>query len=306
MKMHPILKEYYGDSPRWFIGEVIDGSPPSGLEGMVRVRIRGIHSGNVNDVPQNDLPWATVLIPGTEPGVSGLGLSPQIMPGAQVFGIFMDGSNSQVPLIIGTIPRIELPSSVQASGRDDIATNPFSYDLQRQRIEFVRPEQEPDKVGSDTQQSEQRRSICCKFFIDNGYTLPQAAGITGVIQSVSNFDPLSSNGSNGLGICHWNTTGSRYRNLLNFTSRLGRDIFWYNFEVQLLFILHELSTTQRQAGAKLLRTNLIVDDKYPNSIHGNGSAALFIKNYLPKEIQPDVSLSISESNAKLIQDIILA
>ena len=55
-----------------------------------------------------DLPWATVLVPATEGGISGTGRSPNgIQQGAWVFGIFLDGKHSQNPLILGSLPKIE-------------------------------------------------------------------------------------------------------------------------------------------------------------------------------------------------------
>lgn len=107
------MKEYYGDNPRWFIGEVIDNTPPSGLEGRVRVRIFGVHSPSTRDIPQKDLPWAQVMVPSTEGGVSGVGSNSKLESGAMVFGMFMDGRESQIPLVMGTIPRLEKPSAIQ-------------------------------------------------------------------------------------------------------------------------------------------------------------------------------------------------
>jgi hypothetical protein len=107
--------KYYGDKTRWFVGDVIDGTPPYGYEGRVRVRIHGVHNPSARQIAQNDLPWAQVVLPTTEGGVSGLGTTPRIEAGALVFGFFMDGKQSQVPLILGSIPRTEYPSPVQKS-----------------------------------------------------------------------------------------------------------------------------------------------------------------------------------------------
>ena len=97
---------FYGDKHRWWIGVVIDNQDPLRV-GRIRVRIYGIHNEDKNEVPDNALPWAQVVIPPTEDGVSGLGRQVGLKPGAQVFGMFLDGSHSQVPLIIGSMPRFE-------------------------------------------------------------------------------------------------------------------------------------------------------------------------------------------------------
>ena len=86
--------KYYGDKTRWFVGDVIDGTPPYGYEGRVRVRIHGVHNPSARQIAQNDLPWAQVVLPTTEGGVSGLGTTPRIEAGALVFGFFMDGKQS--------------------------------------------------------------------------------------------------------------------------------------------------------------------------------------------------------------------
>jgi proteasome lid subunit RPN8/RPN11 len=106
-------KQFYGDVTRWFIGTVINHTPPPGKEGKVQIRIHGVHSPCTMNIPQAHLPWADILIPGTEEGVSGLGLSPKIMTGAQVFGIFLDGRESQYPIVLGSLNKKEDPSTNQ-------------------------------------------------------------------------------------------------------------------------------------------------------------------------------------------------
>ena len=58
-------------------------------------------------IPNDDLPWAQVVIPVTEGGSSGLGSNSSLKPRAQVYGIFLDGDDSQLPLVVGSIPKIE-------------------------------------------------------------------------------------------------------------------------------------------------------------------------------------------------------
>ena len=97
---------FYGDETRWFIGRVVDNNDPLYL-GRVKVRIYGIHTGSTQDIPEYALPWAQVVLPVTEEGTTGYGNNPAILPTAQVFGIFLDGKESQLPLVIGSIPKIE-------------------------------------------------------------------------------------------------------------------------------------------------------------------------------------------------------
>ena len=106
--------ENYGDQFRWFIGVVTQNVDPMQL-GRVQVRIFGVHSDVEENLPNAQLPWATVMAPTTEGGTSGVGKMPQLLPGSHVVGFFMDGNLSQIPLILGTIPHIEIPSPMQVT-----------------------------------------------------------------------------------------------------------------------------------------------------------------------------------------------
>jgi hypothetical protein len=105
--MKTIPNDFYGDETRWFIGVVEDNDDPEQL-GRVRVRCFGVHSPYLDDIAIEDLPWATVLVPATEGGISGTGRSANgINKGAYVFGIFLDGKQSQNPIIFGSMPKYE-------------------------------------------------------------------------------------------------------------------------------------------------------------------------------------------------------
>ena len=100
------MKKYYGDETRWFLGTVVNVNDPLEL-GRVLVRIYGIHSDNELEVPDADLPWAQVIMPITEGGVSNLGGLLGIKRNAQVFGVFLDGKDSQMPVVLGSLPKLE-------------------------------------------------------------------------------------------------------------------------------------------------------------------------------------------------------
>jgi hypothetical protein len=94
--------EFYGDQTRWFLGRVVNIYDPRYL-GRIRVKIFGVHD-NIADV---DLPWAQTVVPITQGGTQGYGNNIGIQKGAQVFGVFLDGRSSQMPLVLGSIPRVE-------------------------------------------------------------------------------------------------------------------------------------------------------------------------------------------------------
>lgn len=109
------MEKFYGDTTRWFIGMVVnDVDPFAEPTGRVQVRIYGIHD-NFEKIPNSQLPWATVLLSSSEGGVDGIGRQPGLKVGAQVFGIFLDGQDSQIPLVLGSIPRIAVPQNLAAT-----------------------------------------------------------------------------------------------------------------------------------------------------------------------------------------------
>ena len=88
-----------------FVGVVEDRHDPEKL-GRLRVRCLGIHTSDKNKIASSDLPWASVMLPTTASGISGLGQSPSfIVEGAWVWGYFRDGDGlMQEMVIVGTLP----------------------------------------------------------------------------------------------------------------------------------------------------------------------------------------------------------
>jgi uncharacterized protein (DUF2345 family) len=82
--------------PLFFIGVVENREDPR-TEGRVQVRAFGVHGSN-QDVPTEDLPWATLIIGSHDVNFT-------IPPlNAWVFGFFVDGRDAQQPMILGLIP----------------------------------------------------------------------------------------------------------------------------------------------------------------------------------------------------------
>jgi hypothetical protein len=99
-----MIPHFYGDRMRWWMGVVINTAADPLQLGRALVRIDGIHG---QDIPEAKLPWASVIVPTTEGGVSGIGTNPMLKPGARVIGFFLDGPDSQFPIIWGSIPNVE-------------------------------------------------------------------------------------------------------------------------------------------------------------------------------------------------------
>ena len=79
-----MINNYYGDNGRWFIGVVVSNKDPLKLD-RVKVRIHGIHTSSTKSIPNEDLPWAQVVLPVTEGGSSGLGTNSALKELAQVY-----------------------------------------------------------------------------------------------------------------------------------------------------------------------------------------------------------------------------
>jgi len=94
---------FYGDNIRWFIGTVVDLGDPTTM-GRIKVRVIGVHGDSIKN---EDLPWAQTVVPINEGGTKEFGNALGIQVDARVFGIFMDGKDSQMPLILGSMPKYE-------------------------------------------------------------------------------------------------------------------------------------------------------------------------------------------------------
>jgi len=88
----------------WFVGVVESRQDPAKL-GRVQVRCLGFHTENLNLIPSEELPWAHVMHPVTDPSMQGLGSTPSfLVEGTYVVGFFRDAKDKQQPIIMGSLP----------------------------------------------------------------------------------------------------------------------------------------------------------------------------------------------------------
>jgi hypothetical protein len=88
----------------WFLGVVEDRQDPT-KTGRLRVRALGHHTHDLTLLPTADLPWASVMLPTTASGISGIGNSATgLLEGSWVFGFFRDGLRRQEMVILGSLP----------------------------------------------------------------------------------------------------------------------------------------------------------------------------------------------------------
>lgn len=109
------------DGFQWWIGQIPDAetwhlnkpgknvgtnSDPEyrGYGERYKVRIMGYHTADKNELPDEDLPWATVMYPVTAGGGGGhSSQTSNITQGTFVYGFFLDGEDGQQPVIMGCI-----------------------------------------------------------------------------------------------------------------------------------------------------------------------------------------------------------
>lgn len=100
----------------WFHGVVEDRADPLYLN-RVRVRCYGYHTPDKALLPTEDLPWATILLPTTESGTSGVGRSPHgLVEGSWVVGFFRDGTDAQDPIIMGSVASLNTVEADPSKG----------------------------------------------------------------------------------------------------------------------------------------------------------------------------------------------
>jgi hypothetical protein len=108
--------DYYGDKFKWFVGVVKEKDDFN----RVRVRVYGIHRmDDITDVSDEDLPWATVLLPATSGETGSTNGTINLDTGDWVVGFFADGDDCQQPIVIGVVGKGKDSDNYSPTGGDD-------------------------------------------------------------------------------------------------------------------------------------------------------------------------------------------
>lgn len=307
---------FYGDNLRWFIARVVTSTTEDPIDfNRVRIRIEGIHSEYREDIDEEDLPWAHVVMPPTLGGGSGMSATNYLQPGTLVFGFFLDGKNSQLPLILGYLGQFEIPSQRQRETQqlepeagynfDDTyeggtTVNPNTSTTQNRATGDGRLIQGSRDVDNSSPGVSARRFEAMDFFVRNlqgkvSNPLIAAAGIVGNLEGeVSTFDPTTPAGAAGeigQGIAQWNDSrgaGWRLTKLRNFATASRLDPL--DFNTQLLFIMHELNGSDLNypgergvgtgaSGFKSVFNKLVTATTYEGGISSTNSTWVFLDVY---------------------------
>jgi hypothetical protein len=246
--MKTIHTDYYGDSVRWFLGRAVNNKDPLKL-GRIQVRIYGIHTENVSDIPTKDLPWAQVVIPSTEGGISGIGKMGKILNGAQVFGFFLDGPSSQIPLVVGSIHSIEVNgadtsknTSSQTSSNSSVSNGLSQTPVKNYNENPSNPKSPYNSSGSPELMGGSNGEKIYNYFLANGLSPNQAAAVVGNFAAESSLKPDNLNpndvGKPAYGLAQWRA--DRYSGLVDYCSSNNLD--YKSLEGQLAYSMHELNT----------------------------------------------------------------
>ena len=145
--MYQPSTNFWGKDPmNWWIGQVTD--PEKGKWGdclettqadngediyafRCRVRIVGYHDC-ADDLPDEDLPLAHILLPPNTATTGGCGETVQYQGGEVVVGFFMDGEDAQQPVIFGTLFK-------QPFVADDLTTSQFNAKKQTCFVPYTPP-----------------------------------------------------------------------------------------------------------------------------------------------------------------------
>jgi len=145
------------DGFRWWIGQIPPSRTwllqfkkrPNAWGNRVKVRIMGYHPQNTSELKDEDLPWATVILPTNNgSGKAGFKKPIRVNQGDIVVGFFMDGDDAQLPVIFGVIAN----SKYVVNSKTESPFVPFSG---------YTPETEPgnktivkNETGDDSQDTE--------------------------------------------------------------------------------------------------------------------------------------------------------
>jgi hypothetical protein len=255
----------YTRANNYWLGTVISVYDPLQL-GRVQVRINGVHTENTDDIPNSDLPFAHVMTPSTEGGVSGIGLSTGIKPFAQVIGIFLDGPNGQAPVVLGSLGKIEFDED--KSTKDEVSA-----------YTTMIPRAKPDnlakllKLTGNT--NIEKAWNWFRSTRGGEYSQSQVAGILGNLWVESfaetnnddiNPDAVQSNGGPGRGLAQWAVGDTRYNELVRMSK--SANLPENSLLAQLRFITYELNVYPYLGKAQLIETRTPEDasdvfmDKY--------------------------------------------
>lgn len=261
--------DFYGDRFRWWVGVVQDIDDD---RSRVRVRIFGIHNTEDDQkIPFDMLPWAMVLYPTTGGQTSSGNVSHGLKVGTWVVGFFVDGIDSQQPIIMGVIN----------GGSGSVNNSPAGQGTRNDSREVSNPgltvPQDSNVTPTTQLTGDNNAQKVYNYFWEKiskegsatGDIKVMCAAIVGNFQIESasdNINPQAYNpddeGEISIGIAQWRTGKfDRATPMLKFCgiSSLVKPPNLPPLEQQLDYVWHEFHTSEREPYKKLLVATNIQD-----------------------------------------------
>ena len=110
---------------RWWVGTVIDCVNDPLQLGRVRVRVRGVDTYKDDEQITQ---WAVCVTPTTSASYRGVGDTPSLVEGSEVFGFFADGNRGEVRIVVGSIPQQSGDENTNALSFEARGRNPVNND----------------------------------------------------------------------------------------------------------------------------------------------------------------------------------
>ena len=265
-----IEDDFYGDKFRWFVGVVKDIGDD---RARVRVRVFGIHhTEDLVRVSDGDLPWAMVMYPTTGGQTSGGSVSHGLKVGSWVVGFYVDGEDSQQPIVIGSLNGGFNSTNNSPQDGPNYNTGNIFYNSS---TPTNNPNSSIDTPTSQLEGSDNSKKAYNYFWekisSENSFTGDKkciVAAIVGnlMIESGDNLNPQSyvpdDKGAPSYGIAQWRSGKfDRATPMFKFCGCTA-NVLPPNLPIlerQLDFIWHEFHTSERAAYNKLLTATTIQD-----------------------------------------------
>lgn len=132
----------------WWLGEI---EKVDAANHRCKVRVLGWYTGNegrktpeagdgdrgasnqlryLDEVKTDDLPWAYVMLPNDQEGISNVGTAVRLQVGAIVLGFFADGDEAQIPIIMGNIKGYKLKPNTTFADTTNLEPHPAATQAQ--------------------------------------------------------------------------------------------------------------------------------------------------------------------------------
>lgn len=190
------------DGFQWWVGEVESVEDPASL-GRVKVRIVGWYTkGKVGEdgsnayleeLPMEQLPWATVLLPNDKPQIKNAGSTTELQVGAFVMGFFLDGEEAQLPVVMGAfrgfknaentgnkneaapteVKRTTIADGTEAAKKEYQDTSPQRRSLTNEKVEGGHPftKEQGSTPGTATGEEEHARGAINRAEVENPFNV---------------------------------------------------------------------------------------------------------------------------------------